>query len=95
MSQRSAFVRQLTALTLIAAVVALGAWQTRRTLARRAAEERQRERAIIATAVAQRGDFQMVAEEMGALEAVRAQVIASEVSGQVLAVIPNGVKVQK
>jgi RND family efflux transporter MFP subunit len=93
MNSRS-FSQQLTAVIIVAALVAVGAWAFRLSTARRARAEQQRERETIATAAVRRGDFEAFAEGIGRLEAVKSQTVVAGVSGQILTLVPNGVVVK-
>ena len=84
----------LMPLALIAGLVALGAWAMRVSTIRKAeAARRQEERAIATTRVG-RGAFEVLVTAVGRLEAVQSLPVVTEVSGQVVQIVPNGVRVK-
>jgi len=85
----------LTPLILLGGLVAVGAWVGRASNAKRLRAERESEQQIIATVPVTVGDFGVVVEMMGALEAVNSVPVMAEVSGQLLRLVPNGVKVKQ
>lgn len=85
----------LTPVILLAALVALGAWLARDSMAKQATLERRAEEQIVATIPAQLSDFEVTVETVGKLEAVNSKPIMTDVSGQILRIIPNGLKVKK
>ncbi len=85
----------LTPLLILAAAVALGAWALRVSIVRRAQAEQKLEREAIATTRAEFGDLEIAVEGVGVLEAVRSHPVIAEVSGQIVSIVPNGVRVRE
>jgi len=85
----------LTPLIMLALAVTVGAWLMRVSVVKRAEAEREAERAAIATTKAEVGDFEVVVVSVGALEAVSSVPVVSEVSGQLVTIVPNGVRVKQ
>jgi HlyD family secretion protein len=85
----------LTPIILLAALVAIGAWMVRDSEAKKARAERENEQKAIATAPATVGNFEIVVNGNGKLEAVNSKKVNIEVDGQILHLAPNGSKVKK
>jgi HlyD family secretion protein len=85
----------LTPLILLSALVSGGAYMARVSAAKRLQAEQEKAQEVIATAPVVKGDFEVAVRTMGKLEAVKAVPVMSEVTGQVVRVIPNGTKVKK
>lgn len=86
---------RLTPVILVACVVAIGAWMLRLTVERRARAERLSEQTEIATMQVKRSDFEVAVNAMGKLESVQSRSVIAEVTGQVIALLPNGVEVKQ
>ncbi|NIM06886.1 MAG: HlyD family efflux transporter periplasmic adaptor subunit [Armatimonadetes bacterium] len=80
---------------LVALAVAAGAWALRMSALKKAKEEMLQEQRAIAVTKARKGDFEVVVEAVGTLEAVKSESIAAEVSGQIVRVVPNGICLEK
>ncbi len=85
----------LTPIILLAGAVALGALLARGSIARRAAAEEATQRQAVATTTATKGKFEIVVECRGKLEAVNSKPVMTEVTGQVVYLVPNGVRVKE
>ncbi len=85
----------LTPIILLAGAVALGAFLARGAVARRAAAEQAAQRQVVATATAGKGTFEIVVECRGKLEAVNSKPVMTEVTGQIVYLVPNGVGVKE
>ena len=85
----------LTPLILIACFVGIGVWVFRLSIERRARAERAAEQTEIATTEATRSEFEVAVGVMGVLESTQSQSVISEVGGQVLSLLPNGVEVKQ
>jgi HlyD family secretion protein len=86
---------RLTPLILVASLVAIGVWMLRLSVERRARAERLSEQMEIATVEATRAEFEVAVKAMGKLESTQSQSVISEVGGQVLSLLPNGVEVKQ
>ncbi len=85
----------LTPIILIATVVALGAWALRASIVTQAEEQAEAEKASVATVTAAKGEFKVIVEAVGKLAAVNSKPVIAEVSGQIVAIAPNGSHVKE
>ena len=95
MSFHRTWSRWLTPVILIAALVAVGAWAIRVSAVKRKRAEREEEQKAIATTRVRKGAFEVVVEGIGMVDAVSSRPVTAQVSGQILALVPNGVEVEK
>ena len=85
----------LVPLILVSVMVAIGAWILRVSVVRSREASSAAELAAIATARAEKGEFEVYVESVGKLAAVNSQSVLAEVSGQVIWVASNGVELKK
>ena len=85
----------LTPIILLGAVVAIGAWLTRASAVERREREAAAEEMVIATVPAEKGEFEVVVRVIGQLAAVDSKPAISEVTGQIVKLVPNGAAVKK
>jgi HlyD family secretion protein len=87
--------RILIPIIILAALLAVGAWQGRKVLAQNARAEQETEFETIATVPVTQGDFETAIEATGHMEAINSKRVNAETSGQILKIIPNGTIVKK
>lgn len=85
----------LTPVILLAGAVALGAFLVRASVEGRAAAEEAAQRQAVATTTVSKGTFEVVVEARGKLEAVNSKPVLTEVTGQIIYLVPNGVRVKE
>jgi len=85
----------LTPIIMLAALVAVGAYLGRVSAAKRMKVEREKEQQVIATVPVTQGDFEVVVTVVGKLEAVKSKQVSSGITGQIIRIVPNGVRVKK
>ncbi len=85
----------LTPIILLAGAVALGAFLARASVARRTAAEEAAQRRGVATTTISKGTFEIVVAARGKLEAVNSKPVMTEVTGQIVYLVPNGVRVKE
>ncbi|MBN1458724.1 MAG: HlyD family efflux transporter periplasmic adaptor subunit [Armatimonadetes bacterium] len=85
----------LIPLILVSLIVAVGAWILRTSVVRGREESSAAELAAIATARAEKGEFEVYVESVGKLAAVNSKSVLTEVSGQIIWVAPNGVELKE
>jgi len=89
-----AITQGLTPVILVALAAAVGAYAMRLSTVKAAEAERRLERHSVATTKAAVEDFEVAVQGVGTLEAVESQAVSAEVTGQVVLVVPNGIKVK-
>jgi len=85
----------LTPVIILAALVAIGAWFGRTSAAKKMKMEREKEQQSIATVPVTEGPFEVTVTAVGKLEAVDSKRVSCEIQGQLIRIVPNGVKVKK
>jgi len=85
----------LTPIILLGAVVAVGAWLARASALERRQQEAAAEERAIATVPAEKGEFEVIVRVIGQLAAVDSTPAISEVTGQIVRLVPNGATVKK
>ncbi len=85
----------LTPIILLAAAVAAGSWGLRSSVVRGERREAAARETMIATVRATKGKFQVVVPIIGQLAAVNSKPARTEVTGQIVKLVPNGAYVEK
>jgi HlyD family secretion protein len=90
-----AITQGLTPVILVGLAATVGAYAMRVSAVRKAEAERQLERHSVATTKAAVEDFEVAVQGVGVLEAVESKSVPAQVSGQVVLVVPNGIRVKE
>ncbi len=85
----------LTPIIVLGALVAGGAWVARASLVRNERREAAAEKMNVATVRAAQAKFQVSVPVVGQLAAVNSRPAMSEVSGQIVRIVPNGAEVKE
>ena len=85
----------LTPIIMLAVLVSVGAYFGRASVAKRMKIEREKEQQVIATVPVTQDDFEVVVTAVGKLEALKSKQVTSEISGQIVTIVSNGVRVKK
>jgi HlyD family secretion protein len=89
------FVGGLTPIILLAVLAAGGAYFGRVSATKKTKIERAKEQEAIATVPVTQGDFEVAVTAVGKLQALKSKQVLSEISGQIVKIVPNGVPVKK
>ena len=89
------FVGGLAPIVLLALLVAGGAYFGRVSAAKKTRIEREKEQQAIATVAVTQGDFEVSVTSVGKLDALKSKQVLSEISGEIVKVVPNGARVKK
>lgn len=95
MKKTRAVATGLTPLILLAGIIAAGAWYARKSIREQQLAALRSERLNVATTAVTQNEFILSAEASGKLASVQSKVVMAEVDGQVLRIVPNGIKVKK
>ena len=87
--------RGLTPVILVGALAALGAWILRISIVNRVQAEEAAEQMAVATVPVTKGEFAVVVQAMGRVEAVNSKPVVAGVTGQIVYLVPNGVEVKE
>lgn len=89
------FIGGLTPIIVLAMLAAGGAYFGRVSAAKKTRIEREKEQQTIATVAVTQGDFEVSVTSVGKVGALKSKQVMSEISGEIVKIVPNGARVKK